>query len=113
MDAYDGEFYVTEAGFDSPLPIGIAEHKTKVLDNRARFMLALVERWGMVSGKDGGEDSSGRSKLTLMSTEEVVDRAAESTISAFSKIDSLGWFDRLPSIEDATDILDNAPETNR
>ena len=50
----------------------------KVLDLTARVAISLVERWGTVAGNPDGEDSSGRSKLRLMTSQELCDRSVAS-----------------------------------
>lgn len=42
---------------------------------RSSMAAILIEKWGMVAGKPGGEDSSGRRTLDILSPEEVVERA--------------------------------------
>ena len=42
---------------------------------RARIVLTLIERWGMVAGEIDGEDSAGRSKIKLQTPEELIERA--------------------------------------
>lgn len=48
-----------------------------VLHETAELAKGLLERWGLVAGAPGGEDSCGRAKLRLMTPEELVDRAFE------------------------------------
>ena len=47
------------------------------VDWATNFAAAFIERWGMVAAMPDGEDAAGRSKLRLMSPQELVDRAYE------------------------------------
>jgi hypothetical protein len=48
-----------------------------VLELQARIALRLVEGFGAIAAKVQGEDSAGRSILTLQSPQELVDRCFE------------------------------------
>jgi len=52
-------------------------HNTEVAEDEARLAFSLIERWGMISGVDDGEDSAGRAKIRLATPEELVARAFE------------------------------------
>jgi|SRR5215207_1790089 len=67
---------------------------------RARMATALMEKWGLVAGVPDGEDTTGRSKLRLLSPKEIVERAVETADMAVSTFERLGWLDRLPSISE-------------
>ena len=41
----------------------------------AKMAISFIEKWGMISGMDDGEDSSGRQKIRMATPEEVVERA--------------------------------------
>jgi len=72
-----------------------------VLSHEAKFFLGCIEKWGMVAGADGGEDSAGRSRLELMPPEDVVGRAREMTDLAFKTIQENEWTIRTPSYDEA------------
>ena len=61
------------------------------LSFRGRIALALVERWGQVSGRSGSEDSTGRAKIDLMPEEDVVARAFKLADLAVDALEQRGW----------------------
>lgn len=63
----------------------------------AQFVLHLIEKWGMVAGDDGGEDSAGRAKLRLQTPEEVVARAMQTAEAAFRTLREHGWIAPMPA----------------
>ncbi len=78
----------------------ICIHETFTPDQRARFAMDMLGKWGMVAGKDDGEDSAGRSKLIPMEEEELVYRAIKTTEILFETIKTKGWFTKNPSIKE-------------
>lgn len=78
----------------------IGSHDTEHLTKPARMALAFVERWGMVSAQDNGEDSSGRAKLKLLSPEDVVDRACLISGLLLHKFHELDWILDVPSMDE-------------
>jgi len=74
----------------------IVLHETEALTIEARLAATLVERWGMVAGTDGGEDSQGRAKLKLQSPTEVVARACETAELLMAEIRRRKWFVEVP-----------------
>lgn len=86
----------------------VFNHDTELLTMESRFILNLIERWGMVQGKDGGEDSAGRAKLELMDEQELVDRAFLIADLAFNKLranDDERYIVNLPSIAKMKEIV--------
>ena len=79
---------------------GIQKHDTTILSVEAQFMLGFIERWGMVAAMPDGEDSAGRQKLRLATTEELVARAVVVTSLAFDAAHDLGWAAEAPSMDD-------------
>ena len=63
---------------------GIVIHETEILESEAVFAAEIITRWGAVASAPDGEDSSGRSKLRLMTPEELVARSFE-TAGLFMK----------------------------
>ena len=49
--------------------------ETISLDNRGKAVAEFISRWGMIAGVPDGEDSAGRAKIRLATTEELVKRA--------------------------------------
>lgn len=74
------------------------------LDLKAHIALHLLMSWGMVQGKDGGEDSAGRSRFDLMTPEEAAKRAADLSEAITSEIEERGWLASEPLEEPATDV---------
>lgn len=83
---------------EGPARVVINELKTPTPEGR--FMLAILERWSMVQGVDGGEDSAGRAKINLMPVDELVDRAADISIKAFKALEDNDWFMDLPTFDE-------------
>lgn len=78
----------------------------RVIPNaEARFAMAMIDRWGMVTAKDGGEDSAGRAKLVEMPVEELVVKACDTSSKAFEVFKERGWLLEVPTIDEAKDIL--------
>lgn len=88
----------------------IVIHETEQPIFQARLAIALVERWGMVSGAEDGEDSTGRAKGRRLTPQEVVDRACETAEKLTDAIRSRDWFTKIPEW-DAT--LAKAAENKR
>ena len=78
-------------------------HERKVPDPRARFAMALIERWGMVTGETDGEDSAGRQRIRLQSVEEVTERACGCATAAFAAFEKRGWLIAMPSYQELVD----------
>jgi hypothetical protein len=76
----------------------IQVHDTDAPNWEARMACILIEHWGMVAGSDGGEDSTGRSKLRLQTPQEIVDRACETAELAVSQFRARGWVATLPTL---------------
>ena len=86
-------------------PFGLKIHEREWPSQKARFAMAMIERWGMVSGMMDGEDSAGRAKVRLASVDEVVERAVEASEKAFEAFRSKGWIEDLASVDEIGDIL--------
>jgi len=74
-------------------------HETEHIELIGKFMLNLIERWGMVAGDEDGEDSTGRQKSRLMTPEELVDRAYLTAILTFEKMRTKGFIKIFPTID--------------
>lgn len=81
-------------------------------DQRGRFAMALIERWGLVMGEPDGEDSAGRSKLRLMDAKDVVDRAIETAKLAYEKMERDGMLVEMPSLEELRDMAREERDRN-
>ena len=80
----------------------IRSHETIHMDVHARCVMSLIEKWGMVQGVDGGEDSAGRSKINLATVEETVSRAVHMVDMAFVAMREKGWVIDSPSYSQIT-----------
>lgn len=74
----------------------------------ARIAVSLVERWGLVAGEEGGEDSSGRAKLRIQSPEEVVNRAVTTAELLVSAIRDKNWLVQSPHPSELYDSLEDS-----
>ena len=72
--------------------------------NKARIVIEMVSRWGMVAGTPDGEDSKGRSKLRLATEQELVDRAFKIADAMFNELELRDWYIQAASFE----MLDEA-----
>ena len=88
-------------------------HDTETLTNRARMTAAFVERWGMVAAEDGGEDSQGRAKLKLTTTEDVVSRACAMTDLLFNVFEEKGWIHHSPTIAEIKATFDEEEKAEK
>lgn len=61
------------------------------LEWRGRLALLLIEKWGMITGTRGMEDSQGRATLDLLPVREVVDRAVEMAEVCVARLEERGW----------------------
>lgn len=78
----------------------ITIHDTEVLGAEARLAVTLIERWGLVTGKIDGEDSSGRAVLKECSPSEVVQKACETADLAMKSFRERGWLVVAPDISE-------------
>lgn len=75
----------------------VAIHTKIVGDPRAQCAQQFMDRWGMIAGVPEGEDSAGRSKVRLMTVEELVTRACESSNALFAELERRGWLLSIPA----------------
>lgn len=79
---------------------GMVVHRRIDISDRARTALAFAERWGMVAGKPGLEDSQGRATLDLMPPNEVIERACDTADGLYDEFERRGWIHAVPSVEE-------------
>ncbi len=72
----------------------------------AELICRFLEQWGMVQGKSGAEDSSGRAKIELMPVADVVDRAFEMASLAVARLQSEGHLRDLGELKDRRFLKD-------
>lgn len=93
-------------------PIETLVHERQVLDSRARFALACIEKWGMVCAMPDGEDSSGRQKARPATVAEITDRACNCADAAFEEFQKRGWFIEVPSYQELIDAAKGQEDGN-
>lgn len=85
----------------------ITIHDREQLSTRAKCVMDLLGRWGLVAADIDGEDSAGRSKLKLQEVEEMVHRAVESVELAFEECKKRGWIVDAPSLDEIKNETDD------
>ena len=84
-------------------PSPFVMHRARVPCSEAVLAMNLIERWGMISAVEDGEDSAGRQRGRLQEPKEVVRRACEMAKLAFVIFESNGWMTPVPSPEPTDD----------
>lgn len=64
----------------------------------AKIAVEFVTKWGMVAAIPDGEDSMGRQKLRLGTTDEMVSRATDCAAFLVSELRRLKWLHLTPSM---------------
>lgn len=80
--------------------IVLIDHHKSMPTLRARTAIDMATRWGMVAGRQSGEDSAGRGKIDIMSPAEVVDRAVTTADLLITEFENRGWIETMPSAEE-------------
>lgn len=88
----------------------VSVFKTEVPDDVAAFAMLLIEKWGLVAALPDGEDSSGRAKLRLPTSEELVARAFEIAEAAFGHAAMRGRMVPLPDLNEINAEYDEERE---
>jgi len=70
-------------------------YHTEAPDPCGQFMMHLVERFGIIAGTVGPEDSAGRATLVLQPEADVVKRAATLAELTFAEMRQRGWMVKL------------------
>jgi hypothetical protein len=78
----------------------------------AAFAMELLRTNGLLMGDNAGEDSSGRSRMKPMNTEELVKRACDISEQLFAELRERGLMIKLPSHEEARDLARKERERN-
>lgn len=78
----------------------LVQHSREALEPKAQLAIRLIERFGVIAGMDGGEDSAGRQKAALMPPADVVERACSIADIAYDAFAQRGWLTKLPSYLD-------------
>lgn len=88
---------------DSQYGLGEREVSTYVTElptSEASFAMQLIERWGLVAAMPDGEDSSGRAKLRLPTTDELVNRAFDIATKAYEVAKQRGLMLNVPDLNE-------------
>lgn len=72
----------------------------ETLEAEARIAMDFIVRWGMVAAMPDGEDSSGRQKLRLMTTDELIERAFDVSVKFCKKARADNFVHVTPSMKD-------------
>lgn len=81
-------------------------YQTRVLNSKAKIATEFVTRWGMIMPKPDGEDSAGRQRFTLMTPDELVERAIMVADLLINEFEARGWLLHVPAPE--TDEYDRS-----
>lgn len=87
----------------------VALHERVLPDIRARFAMAMIEKWGLAAGTTDGEDSVGRQKARRLDPDEVVTIACDISERLFAQMSERGW---LLDIGDMDTLKELASEEN-
>ena len=71
-------------------------HFLTIPNQEATFALQMLERFGLIAGRDNGEDSTGRAKGELLPVAETVDRAFALSKGAFRHMREAGMLIEMP-----------------
>lgn len=75
-------------------------------DQVAHLATTLIERWGLVTGREDGEDSAGRQKLRRERPEEIVERAFDIAEEVFRVARARGHLVAMPDLNELNAELD-------
>jgi len=81
---------------------------THVENFRAKIAIGLVERFGMIAGREDGEDTAGRQKARMLSPKEVVTRACDMADMLVNEFESRRWL-----LEVTADDLDDRTQNTK
>ena len=91
----------------------VVVHDDEYLSLRAKLTFQLIERWGLVAAMPDGEDSSGRAKLRLPTSQELVTRSCEISELLFDECGRRNWLIKGPSAEELKQKIDDDSHKTR
>ena len=92
MKVFDlGEHYVVRFDPRDDKNYALSDMPKKLPNSKAKLAIAIAERWAMVAGRPGGEDSAGRAKSELMPVGQVVERSIQIADQLFDAFEKQGW----------------------
>jgi hypothetical protein len=84
--------------YGNPLDKEVITYRVEQPDDTANLALLFLEKWGLVAAMPDGEDSAGRSKLRLPTTQELVGRAFDIAQEAMRVTRQRGHMVDLPDL---------------
>lgn len=75
-------------------------YETEVPNMEGRLAIVLVEKWGLVAGDTGNEDSTGRAKVDLMPPAELAIRACDIAESIYKELRSRNMIVSIPDLNE-------------
>ena len=84
----------------------VVVHDNEFHNFEARLAVNLIERWGMVSCQDAGEDTAGRAKIQELTPPQVVERACDIAALAAAAFRDRGWIVKGPDISEILRTVD-------
>jgi hypothetical protein len=81
----------------------ITLYRTQAFNLEADLAVHFIEKMGLVTAIDDGEDSAGRAKLRLLQPAEVVERGCAMAQLAMEQFEKRGWLVEVPSPEPKND----------
>lgn len=79
----------------------VVVHDREYLGLEGRLAVQLLERFGLVAAKEGGEDSSGRQAFALLPPVEAVERSITMAQLMAARLRERGLVAMMPSIAEA------------
>lgn len=73
---------------------------------QSRLACSFLERWGLVSAKQSGEDSAGRAKVGFLGVAETVSRACDMAEKAVEEFEARGWITEVKPYDELKDEAD-------
>ena len=77
----------------------VSVNDTDYFGSRAKIVVELISKWGIVAAVPDGEDRKGRSKLRLMEPDELISRAFTIADKMFNEFEMRQWMIQVPDFE--------------
>ena len=91
------EVSIEKARYEEKADVTIND--TDYFGAKAKIVVELISKWGMVAAVPDGEDSKGRSKLRLMEPGELISRAFTIADKMFNELEIREWMIQAPDFE--------------
>lgn len=96
----DYELFFSPANAYEGRPACAGVHRRHFSSDEAHFAMQIIERFALVAGDDGGEDSAGRHKLRRMEASEIAEFACDIAGKSFEEFKKRGWIIDIPSLKE-------------